>query len=492
MARRSNRIPHHRRSNRYGSNHYRRWLGRIVVVCALLIVVHGTLSPYEFDLSSVGVEMAWARLAGLLQKPSLDRAFWVDAFQNVLFFMPFGFGLACLWAERDYAWRRPHQGSGQKPIGEARQGRSQLAVSMRILTFSGCLSFGVELLQLFAPSRNTSVFDLLCNTAGGLLGGWLIVYAQQWRKGLSLPLVRAAIALCLLAFLLIFPQRSTSLQSWQDSYYLTVGNEVSGGRPWRGEISGFSLFDRAASELEIEAFLEEETAIADAVVRYQFDQEIVRSPRSTPPLVRKGSSAPASNQRESALVSPKSWLKSETAPSRVTTALKQNDAFTLTTQVSSVKAEQFGPARIISLSLNNHDRNFTLGQNGSALVFQLATIWTGRNGIWPEFVIPGVFESNDIQVPHSLAITYQNPLLTAYIDDLSNVHQLNLSPRRTWLWTGLNIFRATETKYWRVQANSSTLSLLSSVIYWAICSFLLATLIHAFSSLWHSIERRSF
>ncbi|WP_038016410.1 VanZ family protein [Synechococcus sp. PCC 7335] len=493
MAHRSNRRPDHHESNRYKSNRYRRWVGCVIVIFSLAIVVHGTLFPYEFDFSGVGIETAQARLAGLFQKPSLDRAFWVDAFQNILFFMPLGFGLGYLWKEHSYAWHRSGQVLNQQSVSPERNyRRNQHTIFIRLLVFSFCVSLGVELLQLFAPSRNTSVYDLLSNTVGGVLGGWLIVYARQWRKGLSLPLVRAAIALCLLAFLLFFPHHATSLQSWEEFYYLTVGNEVSGGRPWRGEISSLSLSDRVASEREIESFLEKGTPMASTVGNYRFAQgEIVRSPQSLPLLVWKSSSAPTSNQRESVSVSPKRWLITKTAPSELTAALKRNDAFTLTAQVSSTKVEQFGPARIISLSLNNHDRNFTLGQNGSALIFQLATAWTGRNGIWPEFVIPGVFESEDILIPRNVVVTYQNPLLTVYVDDLSQVHQLNLSPRRTWLWTGLNIFRATKTKYWQVRADASTPSQLSSAIYWAICFFLLAILIHAFSSLWQSIKRRS-
>ena len=497
MTHRPNRRSDYCKFDRYRFNRYRRWLGSVVVVFSFAIVVHGTLSPYQFDFSSLGMERAQARLVSLLQVPPLDRAFWVDALLNILFFMPFGFGWGCLWTNKGQVYLAKQKSSQALSQSITRQKRRQLIVSMRLLAVSGCLSFGVELLQLFTPSRTTSAFDLLCNTAGGVLGGWLIVYSQQWRRGLSFPLVRAAIALGLLTFLLFSPYRSTSLQSWQESYYLTVGNEVTGGRPWQGEVGEFSLFDRVASELEIEAFLKAETPIADAVASYQFDSsagrgvEVVRSPKSIPPLVWQGSSTPDSNQANSISISPKRWLITKTAPSRLSAALMRNDAFTLTAKISSAKVKQFGPARIISLSLDNHNRNFTLGQSGSALIFQLATAWTGRNGIWPEFVISGVFDSTDNLGPHNLVVTYQNPLLTAYIDNLSQVHQLNLSPKQTWLWTGLNIFRATKTKYWKAQANSPVLSLLSSALYWTICFFLLVVLVHAFSSLWHSIQRGS-
>ncbi len=473
---------------RYRSSRRRRLLGSVIVICSLLIIIHSTLSPYQFDLSEAGASAAQDRLVQLLKKPQINRAFWIDICRNVLFFLPLGVGLGCRLS-----------GDLFNPNGEKIQ-PSFYTASRQFLIVSFALSAVVEILQLFEPSRHTSLFDLLCNTTGGILGGWLLFYQRQWRQSLSFPPIRAAIALGLLVFLLYAPHRSTSLQSWNETYQLAVGNEVSENRPWRGKTNGFSLFDRAASELEIESFLESDTPIPGAIASYGFDRAegesavgesaVVRSPQSAPPLSWKGNPTTASSstsesndskladsklaeqQDQNVSINPKRWLITDIAPINLTSALKQNGAFTLTTQITSAKVKQFGPATIVSLSKDPSNRNFTLGQSGTDLVFRLATTWTGQNGTWPEFVVPDIFLPGDLSA-HNLVVTYRNPQLAIYIDNIAQVHQLNLSPRRTWLWTGLNLLRPTQNNYWRAQSETPALFRSSQIIYWTAC-FLLA------------------
>ncbi len=475
---------------RYRSSRRRRLIGSIVIVCSLLVVVHSTLSPYQFDLSDAGVAKAQSRIAQLLQKPQINRAFWIDICRNVLFFLPLGIGLGCRLS-----------GNLSNPNSEKIQ-PSFYAASIQFLIVSFALSAVVEILQLFEPSRHTSLFDLLCNTTGGILGGWLLFYQWQWRQSLSFPPIRAAITIGLLVFLLYAPHRSTSLQSWNETYQLTVGNEASENRPWRGKTNGFSLLARAASEQEIKSFLESGMPIQEAIASYRFDRDaedksavVVRSPQSAPPLSWKGNptvasrsiskinnnksndgkfahSKPAEQQDQNVSINPKRWLITDIAPTDLTSTFKQNSAFSLTTQITSAKVKQFGPATIISLSKDPSNRNFTLGQNGTDLVFRLATIWTGQNGTWPEFVVPDVFLPDDLST-HNLVVTYQNPQLAIYVDDIAQVHQLNISPRQTWLWTGLNLLRPTQNNYWRALSGTSALFQASRTIYWTVC-FLLA------------------
>ena len=477
----------------------RRLLGSVLIACSLVVIVHSTLSPYQFDFSSAGVAVAQTRLAQLLQKPLVNRAFWVDVCRNILFFLPLGFGLGCrllgnLPAAADKSSGR---NSSQKTF-------SFRTASGHFLAVSFCLSAGVELAQLFEPSRHASFFDLLCNTTGGVVGGWLLVYAlqwhRQWRWGLSSAPVRAAIALSLLIFLLYVPHRSTSLQSWKETYQLVVGNEVSGNRPWRGEITQFSLSARAASAQEISAFFKGNAPIRSVIASYRFDRNaadsavVVRSPSSAPPLSWQGSLATDSRstglftdkpikaqkeQSQSVSIGPKSWLITDTAPTGLISALKQNSAFTLTARITSAKVKQFGPARIVSLSNGTSDRNFTLAQDGTRLVFRLATAWTGQDGTWPEFAVPDVFLPGSL-VPRSIVVTYRNPQLTIYVDDITQVHWLSLSPRQNWLWTGLALFRPAQQNYWQVESETPDLFQLARILYWSICLLVAVWLVHAF------------
>ncbi len=56
---------------------------------------------------------------------------------------------------------------------------------------------------------------------------------------------------------------------------------------------------------------------------------------------------------------------------------------------------QSGPGRIISYSIDNHHRNFTLGQSKDNLVFRLRTEQTDLNGVFPHMVVPHIFETLD-------------------------------------------------------------------------------------------------
>ncbi len=69
-------------------------------------------------------------------------------------------------------------------------------------------------------------------------------------------------------------------------------------------------------------------------------------------------------------------------------------------RVRSFAADQSGPARILTLSLDPHHRNFTVAQDHRKLVLRLRTPATSQNGI-PALHIPEVFEEHewvDVQI----------------------------------------------------------------------------------------------
>lgn len=74
---------------------------------------------------------------------------WNDFLNNVLLFLPLGFGLACL--AQAGALGRPTQ-------------------LLMVLIIGSGLSFSIEVLQVFSPSRFPSLSDVLANTLGALLG----------------------------------------------------------------------------------------------------------------------------------------------------------------------------------------------------------------------------------------------------------------------------------------------------------------------------------
>jgi VanZ family protein len=110
----------------------------------VLVVMLATLSNLHFDPSLADVPMRLAR--AIDPTPSLSDA--IDAVRNVVLFA----GLGAVW------------------IATSRLSRPASALAT-VTVVSLLLSTCVEALQLFSPVRNSSILDVMTNTAGGLIGG---------------------------------------------------------------------------------------------------------------------------------------------------------------------------------------------------------------------------------------------------------------------------------------------------------------------------------
>jgi hypothetical protein len=64
----------------------------------------------------------------------------------------------------------------------------------------------------------------------------------------------------------------------------------------------------------------------------------------------------------------------------LTDALKRSSQMTISVWLRTAALNQSGPARIITSSINTDERNFTLAQDGSGLVFRVRTRQAGLNG----------------------------------------------------------------------------------------------------------------
>ena len=124
----------------------------VLLVLWGLFILYGTMLPFDFSASD---ELIQSRLRRIWERPlhggGGSRS---DVVSNVLLFMPWGFLLAFWLAGR---------------------GRAYLAVASLALVSGALISATVEFLQLFAPSRYSSIIDLVTNTFGSTVGaliGW--------------------------------------------------------------------------------------------------------------------------------------------------------------------------------------------------------------------------------------------------------------------------------------------------------------------------------
>lgn len=134
------------------------WIAGAVTVAALGVILYATLLPFNFSVQLTETH----RMGFFLFWLTPVAKGWIGWVLNALLFMPLGCALA--WWALTKNWRLRARG---------------------IAAFlTGCLlSYSMEFLQLYLPSRNSSWDDVAMNTLGCLVG-WLVF---EW---LGLPVLR--------------------------------------------------------------------------------------------------------------------------------------------------------------------------------------------------------------------------------------------------------------------------------------------------------------
>lgn len=428
------------------------WSGTVVGLTLLAIALL-TLYPYDFFILETLADLSWPELLARSQRPGLMPK---ELVANVLLFMPFGFGWAQLIQVRSQpsSWQRFRQ----------------------VLGASLVVTLAVEFLQIFLPSRNPSYIDVITNTMGGALGYgvWVLISAlcAHYRPFFHLGLSRSQrlgqrigqwLGLLMLVTYCVWALSGSAslresaalwnLDSWDPTYPLIVGNELTGDRPWSGTVGSIQFYPQPLTEGIIGTLLGEPDSSDDQVIEprplahYTFagTAPFADISGNLPPLTRQPTEATAQavpenfdagnaagDRPQGISVGPQNWLQSTTPPAALTQALRDSQAFTLSLAFTSTSPSQNGPARIFSLSKDPQNRNLTVGQEKRHLSLRLRTAITQGNGHRPEFIIPNVFSSAN--VAHHLVIRYDSHFLVAYLDSLANRYQIQLSPETTFFW----------------------------------------------------------
>ena len=96
-------------------------------------------------------------------------------------------------------------------------------------------------------------------------------------------------------------------------------------------------------------------------------------------------------------------------------ACKASNQLSIEAVITPGDTKQNGPARIVSFSRDAYKRNFTIGQERSALVLRLRTTRTGENGMKPEVNLCKVTAAQ----PHHVIVTYSPGKLSCYLNGKS-------------------------------------------------------------------------
>ncbi|MGD1713943.1 VanZ family protein [Dapis sp. BLCC M172] len=397
---------------------------------SLLVIILATLFPYDFFIQETLSQFSYDFLFKRTERPDNLK----DLILNILLFIPFGFGCTAFLT----------QVLNIKIV----------TVAKLVLAASFSLSFVIEILQLFIPTRNPTYVDLLMNTLGGVTG-FLVFYifrkyltkiflqvATVSEKLLSIPLLSCLIIIYLVlasAFNAKFLEaiKTWNLSNWDLDYPLVLGNEVTEDRPWNGNISQLCIANRKISELEINQILKDGKCDGienSLITAYEFTPTnknyFADQKGNSPNLVGKKQQLNYPNQ-DSVELGELNWLHTEKPVTLLNQKIRDSSKFTLFIKYATLSLNQTGPARIISISKDPYNRNLTLGQWNNNLSIRVRNLITEKNGTRPEFSVANFFRDTKY---HNLIITYSISNLSVYIDELANKHIINFSPQTTLFW----------------------------------------------------------
>ncbi|MGE0821972.1 MAG: VanZ family protein [Candidatus Binatia bacterium] len=356
-----------------------------------------TLYPYSFsfpaDSTTVGFPfVGWGKSDDL------------DVFVNTLLFVPLGASLASIFTARAVPGR---------------------LVLMLIVAVSAGGSYGVEVLQVFLTHRFPSLCDVLANSFGAVVG---FTCFHLWRlRNVWLTL---AVYLILGVLATVLLQRSTRLSNWDATFPLLVGNEKTANRPWQGYVSHIYVADRALTDAEVARIDSVEhnlrRSLADSLLAwYDLPGNAERYPDETGhlPDLRWRYQRTAEQRIIRPFLGPHRWLETMGSVAPLIEKLRATSQFTLGVTVATSVPEQIGPARIVSLSIDPHRRNFTLGQQRQNLVFRLRTPISGSGKA--ELRAPGVFAT---ALPQRVTVTYDGAVLQLYVNGVRTPAILEFGP----------------------------------------------------------------
>ncbi len=419
---------------------HQRW-GYLLLIASLSAICVATIFPFKFVIP-----------------PGFSGRFVIEEFnfgsnvkdylQNILLFIPFGISLA-------FIVDRPQRNT---------------AIILIVGLSGAMVSTAIELTQFFLPIRVSNLTDIIYNSLGATLGGILYCWRSEIiqlaigiitgdRRKLSLKSLLVAIfSYCSIVILGIWVLLiNVNLSNWNEDFPLVIGNEATGDRPWNGYINNLYICDRSLSKFEVEkAFEQADTffpQLSSLVTVFNFDnsqnyyQDNIRhvakllwQSSASSPTNHQDITSNSSKEQESAnklipkksgvLVNSKQWLKTARPATFLAQKLKETDELSLFMTISTNDINQVGPARIVALSDGIYTQNLVIGQEKTSLNFRLRTPITGSNATQPEFIIPKVFDTDNL---HQILITFVNNQLNFYVDNFEREYSFKFTPAITFL-----------------------------------------------------------
>jgi glycopeptide antibiotics resistance protein len=220
--------------------HARPWSNRILAA-SLFGILFFTLFPYWVDFTQ---KHSPGRSIFLLSRP-LGFDGFLHTSLNVLLFIPLGLALSQFFR------------------GSNRERKRSLLHSISLALIAGAaLSYSIEIVQLYMPSRDSAWDDVIANALGSLLGTIfglgagdfifqkLSVWENRIGQFFSFRLISMIALVYFGAWLAVSVplQQKTQLNNWDPNSFLFVGYDAREDTRWSGTVSQIQLWDHALAD----------------------------------------------------------------------------------------------------------------------------------------------------------------------------------------------------------------------------------------------------
>jgi glycopeptide antibiotics resistance protein len=381
-----------------------RWSNRLLIG-SLVGIGYLTLFPFRFNFSIRHASHASPFLLG----PSLKVGGHLDFFLNVLLFVPFGFAISSRLNQRGAGWTR-----------------------MIVWTLSGgaLVSYFVEVLQFYIPTRGSAWDDVTPNSLGSLAGFFVFAFIgkatlRRLSKCESMidrwlsPLRATTLLLVYFGLWLgvsIPLQQQTRLTNWDPRCGLIVGNDASGERAWMGGVSRLQIWNRAITE-RIANQMTTGNVVPEAesglLASYDFTNSGKYADQKSflPELVWISVKPSSKNDVSPREIDGATWLGTLTAVGELTRKIEETGQFTV--RIICVPAGIQGTdGRIVSISQSAENVNLHLRQEGTNLVLWFRNPLSETRSVLAWYV-PGVFEAGQ---KRDIVATYDGSDAFIYLD----------------------------------------------------------------------------
>jgi glycopeptide antibiotics resistance protein len=379
------------------------WSNRFLIA-ATVGILFLTLFPFRFDLQ--------AKLPGntspfFLGKSTKPTGF-VDAFLNVLLFIPLGFGFAEKLRERTI---------------------SRTASLFTIFAAGAILSYSIEITQIYIPMRDSGWEDVITNSAGSvvgfllyeLLGGPIIYSLSQLETVLRSWLTPRRTAILVATYFLVWFaisatfQMQTRLSNWEPDGLLVIGNEATGQSPWQGSVQKIQIADQSIPDV-MAIDLTSGHAPQKPPFAWRADYDFsgpapFQDSKGFLPNLSWAPSVHFTSDSNPLVLNGKSWLTSRAVVAGLIDDIRKTNQFSLHL-ICAAAQPRAGNGHIISISRSPWFSDLTVRQEESSLVFWFRSPLSIKRAILAWYV-PNVFTDSQ---QRDILYSYDGADLVLYIN----------------------------------------------------------------------------